>query len=155
MRLVLDTNVWLDWLVFDDPAVRPFREAVAQGLAAVLIDTVCEDELARALGYRFAHFTLDASAQAAALASCRAVVQRLAVGDTPTPPMLPVCRDPDDQKFLVLAAQARADLLLTRDKALLVLGRRRATPLPFRIATPASAAGLLSSGASVTLPGSP
>jgi putative PIN family toxin of toxin-antitoxin system len=155
MRLVLDTNVWLDWLVFDDPAVRPFRDAVAQGLAAVLIDTACEDELARALGYRFAHFTLDASAQAAALARCRAVVQHIEGAPAATLPGLPSCRDPDDQKFLVLAAQARADLLLTRDKALLVLGRRRATPLPFRIATPASAAGLLSSAASVTLPGSP
>ena len=27
MRLVLDTNVWLDWLIFDDPAIAPLRTA--------------------------------------------------------------------------------------------------------------------------------
>lgn len=141
MRLVLDTNVWLDWLVFDDPSIRPFAGAVAQAAAIVLIDAACEEELARALGYRFARFTLPAEAQALALARCRAIAQR--TGDDAPLARLPVCRDPDDQKFLVLAARARADLLLTRDKALLELGRPRAAPLPFRIATPAAAAGLL------------
>ena len=33
MRLVLDTNVWLDWLVFDDPALAPLKDAVAEMLA--------------------------------------------------------------------------------------------------------------------------
>ena len=28
-RLVLDTSVWLDWLVFEDPGVAPLREAAA------------------------------------------------------------------------------------------------------------------------------
>jgi len=146
LRLVLDTNVWLDWLVFDDPAIRPFAAAVAEGRATVLIDAACDDELARALGYRFARFTLDEAAQAAALSRCRAIAQRIDPTTAATPPMLPACRDPDDQKFLVLAARARADWLLTRDKALLVLARRRAVPLPFRIATPAAATGLLSCG---------
>ena len=49
MRLVLDTNVWLDWLVFDDPELAPVRAAVAQGLARVFIDAACEAELARVL----------------------------------------------------------------------------------------------------------
>lgn len=48
---------------------------------------------------------------------------------------LPRCSDPDDQKFLVLADVALADCLLTRDKALLKLGRAR-YGLPFRIAQP-------------------
>jgi predicted nucleic acid-binding protein len=34
------------------------------------------------------------------------------------------CTDPDDQKFLDAAFSAAADLLLTRDKALLKLARR-------------------------------
>lgn len=38
LRLVLDTNVWLDWLVFDDPAIAPVKATVVEGRAAVFID---------------------------------------------------------------------------------------------------------------------
>jgi predicted nucleic acid-binding protein len=48
-----------------------------------------------------------------------------------------VCADPDDQKFLELARAAGAHALVTRDRALLVLRRRRSPPVPFRIVTPA------------------
>ena len=47
---------------------------------------------------------------------------------------LPVCRDPDDQPFLVLAEAGSADVLVTGDKALLDLhGRTK-----FKIETPTS-----------------
>jgi predicted nucleic acid-binding protein len=49
---------------------------------------------------------------------------------------LPVCRDPEDQKFLELANDCAAHFLVTRDRALLVLGRRKVQPLSFRIVTP-------------------
>ena len=73
MRLVLDTNVWLDWLVFGDPEVAPLRAAVEQGRARVFIDAACEAELARVLAYRLGRVSLDAAAQAACLAECRRV----------------------------------------------------------------------------------
>ncbi len=50
---------------------------------------------------------------------------------------LPRCRDPDDQKFLEVARDARAHLLVSKDKALLELVRGRRKSLPFRILTPA------------------
>ena len=56
---------------------------------------------------------------------------------------LPRCRDPDDQKFLELARDASAHYLVTKDKALLVLAKRRSAPLGFRIVTPARLAGLI------------
>lgn len=31
LRLVLDTNVWLDWLAFGDPSVAAIKSAVAAG----------------------------------------------------------------------------------------------------------------------------
>ncbi|MCW5605943.1 MAG: putative toxin-antitoxin system toxin component, PIN family, partial [Burkholderiales bacterium] len=49
---------------------------------------------------------------------------------------LPVCKDPDDQKFLELARDCRADFLITKDRDLLVFARRKFQPLPFRIVTP-------------------
>jgi putative PIN family toxin of toxin-antitoxin system len=136
-RLVLDTNVWLDWLVFGDPAAAPIRAAVAAGRAAIFIDEACAAELARVLAYPLGRRALDAAAQAAALAECRRFalpIERQGLNDEAMSP-LPRCRDPDDQKFLEAAAAARADMLITKDEALLELARRRAKP-PFRIVTP-------------------
>src|SRR5688572_5444439 len=100
LRLVLDTNVWLDWLVFDDPATAPIKAAVAAGTAGVFIDAACGEELERVLAYpRVA--TLDAAAQSACLAECLRVARATgaftrAQAATAT---LPLCSDADDQKF--------------------------------------------------------
>jgi uncharacterized protein len=136
MRLVLDTNVWLDWLVFDDPEAAPVRAAVRQGRARVFIDAACEAELARVLSGPLGRVRLDAAAQAACLAECRRAASPSA--GAPHECALPSCRDPDDQKFLELARDCRADLLLTKDRALLELARRT----PFRIVTPRAWAAL-------------
>ncbi|HEX6689888.1 MAG TPA: putative toxin-antitoxin system toxin component, PIN family [Burkholderiales bacterium] len=134
LRLVLDTNVWLDWLVFDDPALAPIRSAVSAGRAEVFIDDTCAAELARVLARKLGRRTLDAAAQAAALAEVRRVARPIVASGDPIP--LPKCRDSDDQKFLEAAAAAHADVLITKDEALLELSRRRTRPPPFRIVTP-------------------
>ena len=137
LRLVLDTNVWLDWLVFADPAAAPLRSAVAAGRAEIFIDEACAAELARVLAYPLGRRALDAAAQAACLAECRRLAQpieRQSLQDEGIN-RLPKCRDPDDQKFLEAAAAARADALITKDEALLELARRKTKP-PFRILTP-------------------
>jgi len=135
MRLVLDSNVWLDWLVFDDPSIAPLAAAQAAGTIMPCIDAACEAELARALGYRFGKLALDVQAQAACLERCRALASR---DWTPRRRALrlPDCRDPDDQKFLDLALACGAQALLTRDRALLEIGRRWKKSLPFAIVTP-------------------
>ena len=102
-RLVLDTNVWLDWLVFDDPGIAPIRDAAGARRVEVYIDAVCEAELAGVLARGFAKRVLDAKAQALCIAQCRRIAKRI---DAPAPApagMLPLCRDPDDQKFLEAA----------------------------------------------------
>ena len=132
MRLVLDTNVWLDWLVFKDPAVAPLQAAVAEGRVEILIDAACEAELARVLAYDLGRHSIDADAQAACLAVCRAVARFIETEKT-TNADLPRCEDPADQIFLEAALAARADCLVTKDRALLALGRRG---LPFRIVEP-------------------
>jgi predicted nucleic acid-binding protein len=132
VRLVLDTNVWLDWLVFDDAAISPIRAAVAAGRAEVFIDLACEAELERALGYDLGGRAVDV---AACLLECRRLTRRIASAvEEAERACLPACRDRDDQKFLEAALAAGAGFLLTRDRALLRLARRA---LPFRILTPA------------------
>jgi putative PIN family toxin of toxin-antitoxin system len=138
MKAVLDTQVWLDWLVFGDPSVEALRSAHAAGRLRVVIDAPCEAELARVLSYDFGRFTLDPDARRRCLAGVRDIAQRVASGPALD---LPRCRDPDDQKFLVLAAHARADLLITKDLALLALSGR---PLPFKVVRPGTCAALLS-----------
>jgi putative PIN family toxin of toxin-antitoxin system len=128
LRLVLDTNVWLDCLAFGDPSVAAIKSAVAAGSAEVFIDSECEAELERALGYDLGKkFTLHPTAQAACLAECRRVAQRIT---TPAPDaeraQLPACRDKDDQKFMDAALAAGAHFLVTKDRQLLDLARRTA-----------------------------
>ncbi len=132
LRLVLDTNVWLDWLVFDDAGIKPLQAAVAAGGAEIVINDACEAELLRVLGYPLQKWTLDAKQQASCITACRQVAQRM---ETHCAINLPDCADPDDQMFLELAAGAAANYLLSKDQALLVLAHRR-PPLPFHIVTP-------------------
>jgi putative PIN family toxin of toxin-antitoxin system len=100
------------------------------------MDAACEEELARVLARGFAKRTLDAKAQEACIAQCRRLSKRIAANlHDGERRQLPVCRDPDDQKFLEAALAAGASLLVTKDRALLELARRRSR-LPFRIVTP-------------------
>ena len=67
------------------------------------------------------------------------LVQLFPDGDAPP---LPRCKDKDDQKFLELSARCGADVLVSKDKALLKLRGR--TKLSFQIVGPAVASRLLS-----------
>jgi putative PIN family toxin of toxin-antitoxin system len=128
--LVLDTQVWLDWLVFDDRAVNNIRVAVQSRRAEIVMDAACEAELQRVLAYDLGRHSISPEAQLAALAVARSLSRRVevvAVDD------LPQCKDPDDQKFIELAFAAKANVLVTKDRELLKMKRR----VPFGIAPPA------------------
>lgn len=131
MRIVLDTNIWLDWLVFDDPAVMPLKAACSDGLVRIAIDAACMEELGRVLAYP--EFALDAATRTALFTQVRDCTYRV---DTRLLSPLPRCADPDDQKFLELARDAKADWLITKDKALLSLGKKRFAGTGFRIGLP-------------------
>lgn len=135
-RVVLDSNVWIDILVFDDPATRPIRAALERGALAAVIDGRCLTELEYVLDYP--QFQARAVDKAAALAT----VARLARLIMPPPadasaPPLPKCKDRDDQKFLELARAAQAAWLVSKDRALLKLAKRTARDFGFRISLPA------------------
>jgi putative PIN family toxin of toxin-antitoxin system len=138
LRLVLDTNIWLDWLVFDDAGAAPIKSAVAAARAQIFIDAACERELARVLAHlELDKNPLDSATQATLLEECRRLArmhEHREVNSAPEP--LPVCRDTSDQKFLELARDCGADFLVTKDAALLVLARRKIRRAPFQIVTP-------------------
>jgi putative PIN family toxin of toxin-antitoxin system len=136
---VLDTNVVLDWLVFDDPSARALIRAIDERRIALVTRDDCREELRRVL----AHAQLPASAaqRAAALARYDAVCVRYTGAHSCA--VLPLCRDRSDQKFLELARDAGAGWLVSKDHALLRLARRTAALGLFRILDAAAAKAVL------------
>lgn len=131
LPLVLDTNVVLDMLVFDDPAVRPLMRALEAGEVIAWADGDTLGELDYVLAYPT--FGLDEAARRAVSERYRSLV-RIVTGAPGTPlPPLPRCRDRDDQKFLVLAARVGAAWLVSKDKRVLSMADRPS--LPFGILT--------------------
>ena len=134
-RLVLDTNVWLDWLVFEDPATGPIRDAVVTRRAEVYADDAGEDELVRILARGFGKRSIVEQVQAACLDEFRRVARRIeAAASEAARSALPRCGDPDDQKFLEATLAAGAHYLISKDRK--VLDLRRKPGLPFRIILP-------------------
>jgi putative PIN family toxin of toxin-antitoxin system len=123
LRAVLDTNVTLDLLHFQDPAVAAIDAAVRAGRLAVMTSAACTEELRRVLAYP--EFGLDEAGRATLLARYRALA-RMSEMPGSQPPRLPRCADADDQKFLDLAWHCGAALLVSKDKAILRLARRMA-----------------------------
>lgn len=136
-RIVLDTNVLLDLLHFSDPTVMPIREAIESRRAQCYASQRTLSELDRVLSYR--QFHLGVSAQTALMTEYQSWINdpHIVVN---VHPKLPRCADPDDQMFLELAASIQADLLISKDKALLALRRRVSE---FMILTPEEAADFL------------
>lgn len=136
LRLVIDTNVVLDLFHFTDPVAAQLLAARQSGRAEFLSDAAALGELARVVGYP--EFGLSATAGEALVERYRRQIIEIEPGEVPK---LPKCRDKDDQKFLELAFRSQADLLVSKDKALLKLKGR--TNLPFRIVKPAEAVAAL------------
>jgi putative PIN family toxin of toxin-antitoxin system len=119
--LVLDTNVVLDLLVFQDPATEAVKRAMADGSLRWDSTAPMREELVRVLAYpqivkSLAYHTLDAAEVLAGFDAQATLV--------PVAPKAAVtCKDPDDQKFIDLAVAHKA-LLLSKDKAVLCMKKR-------------------------------
>jgi putative PIN family toxin of toxin-antitoxin system len=133
VRVVLDTNVLLSLFVFADSRFAPLRQRLVGGQLLALTDTRCLNEFRRVLAYPM--FSLDQPAQAAAF-DAYANLARLVPPTAGATAALPECTDTDDQKFLEVARDGQADWLVTSDKALLKLARRKQLANLFRILTP-------------------
>jgi putative PIN family toxin of toxin-antitoxin system len=135
-RVVLDSNVWIDILVFDDSATRPIHAALKRGDLDAVIDSRCLSELAHVLDYpQFVARAVDKAAALATVAQLARLAQPQAAPADGA--VLPKCKDRDDQKFLELAHAVKADWLISKDRALLKLNKRTARDFGLRIAEPA------------------
>ncbi|SPD64061.1 Predicted nucleic acid-binding protein, contains PIN domain [Cupriavidus taiwanensis] len=142
-RVVLDSNIWVDLLVFQDPHVEPIRAALEAGTIAPVIRADCREELRRVLAYpQFARFEID-------IGAALATVDRLASLEAAPPQAdcdalrLPRCKDTDDQKFVELAHFASAACLVSKDKAVLKLRSRLRRSSGVEVMTPPAFAAWL------------
>lgn len=125
---MLDTNVWLDLALFEDPGLDTLRRAIAGGELRIVASARMRDELA------------DVIARPLVLAQATAARRRRGAGEPsprealasfdrhtllvpPGPACGLVCRDADDQIFLDLAVAERARWLFSKDRAVLALAR--------------------------------
>lgn len=136
-RVVLDTNVLVSLYVFADSRFAPLRVRIESGEWQAVTNDACFGEFRRVLGYPL--FALTQTQQADALAAYAGSVAHHDGLPAAAAVVLPRCKDRDDQKFLELARDGRADWLVTADKDLLRLARRDRLRGLFRILTPDAA----------------
>ena len=140
IRVVLDTNVLLSlWVFSRSPAgsrLQSLRNLIENGQLQAWTRSDCLAEFKRVLNYP--EFALSRAQQAEIFAEYQCSVQLFAAVEATDVARhdLPRCKDPDDQKFLELAVECQAALLLTSDKALLKLARHRRIGGRFRILAP-------------------
>ena len=132
--VVLDTNILLDLWVYDDAAVEPLREHLQAGGLRWLATPSMREELRRVLDYPHIAARLAARPQKAQVVLDAFDAHAQLQPDAPRAPY--VCKDPDDQKFIELAAAIDADALVTKDKLLLKLARKTRKLALFRILSP-------------------
>ncbi|HWW05408.1 putative toxin-antitoxin system toxin component, PIN family [Collimonas sp.] len=135
-RIVIDTNVCLDLFVFRDPRWSGLMAALQSGEVEAVTRADCRQEWQMVLHYP--HLPITDETRPAINAEFDALISCLEAGAlTPrTDILLPICTDPDDQKFLELALGAQATTLITKDKALLKLARKTAKAGLFAIIPP-------------------
>ncbi|HKO87081.1 MAG TPA: putative toxin-antitoxin system toxin component, PIN family, partial [Burkholderiales bacterium] len=124
--VVLDTNVLVSLLIFEDERFDCLKAAWGQQRIQVFSNDAVRQELARVLQYPAFVGRTDPE-QVLAFYDGHVLSGDAIAG------ALPLCRDPDDQKFIALAA-GTASFLITDDKQLLRMRRR----VPFQIETPLS-----------------
>jgi|SRR5450830_346657 len=131
-KVVIDTNVCLDLFVFNDPRWAKLVAGIESGEIEAVTRSDCRDEYNIVLHYK--HLPLDDDSRPLAAARFDQMIKVVAPPDNGV--KLPVCSDKADQKFLEIARDAGAEVLITKDKALLKLARRLAREGMFKVMLP-------------------
>lgn len=125
IRVVLDTNSVLMPITRTTSSDIWLREAWEQQRIVPLISNDTEAELIRVL--RNHRFGIPEEQITDAATAYLDYCERVSI--LGPPPETPICRDPSDQMFLVLAHQAATDYLVTKDPDLLTLSEESEIPI--------------------------
>lgn len=121
-RCVLDTQVVLDWVLFNDPRVRFWVQAIESGQVRWLYCGAMQDKALRVVHYPALAKRQEPAVSMQNVTACFSRWGELCA--SPPAQQHLVCTDPDDQMFLDLALAQGATTLLSRDRAVLQLARR-------------------------------
>ncbi|NJM43646.1 MAG: PIN domain-containing protein [Brachymonas sp.] len=145
--LILDTNIVLDLLLFQDPRCQPLHQALTQGKVQWIATPHMRNELERVLTY--AHISVKLEFYQKSSSDILALFDRYSqIVEAPSTRAPFACKDADDQVFIDLAAAwadhfsttptspassrvavsstQRAIHLLSKDKAVLSMRKRLA-----------------------------
>ena len=116
-RLVLDTNVILDLLVFKDPSTEPIRLLLDANQVDAVRTPASMAELIDVIGRpTFKLSQADQETIVQAWETSSRLLENTAIESAPF-----TCRDPDDQVFINMAYSLRPALLLSKDLRVLEL----------------------------------
>ena len=111
MRVVIDSNVWISALVFGGKPRQVLEKCVKNG-DEIIVSSELIGEIRRIIKHKFTDFINDFEDLLMVLKQFLVYYQ---IGENP----VNVCRDPNDNFLLELAAKARVKTIVSGDKDLL------------------------------------
>lgn len=123
MRAVIDTNIALDVLLFQEPQAQPLRAALQAGQVQWLATARMREELQRVLAYP--HIAVRMQFYQRTVPHIMAQYDAWTTATEAAPRCACICKDTDDQCFIDLAV-AHGALLLSKDAQVLKLRKRLA-----------------------------
>lgn len=117
---ILDTNIWLDWLVFQNDTLDELKAAWRNQSFEIIYTDEMLEEWMDVIGR--AQFKLSTEQQTQKTADLEAIARRVETLGKPLNPI--ACKDKDDQIFIDTALMYGAVWLISKDKHLLMLKNR-------------------------------
>jgi uncharacterized protein len=145
-NVILDCNVWLDWLLFNDSCVQWARHLKSDGAINLIATEPMRSELLDVLqrpsvGLKFISRSSFRTIEAM-MTEFDSRITLLPAPELATSLALPQCKDKDDQMFVELAVSSQA-MLVTKDRALLALASKLRKFHQINVGTPLAISKLL------------
>lgn len=120
MKIILDTNIYISSLLFGGNSKKVFDICFLQH--EVIISAFILEEIRRVLVSKFSESITETIQLSDLLKNQAILIEPLGLKPA-------LCRDPDDDHILWLAKSAKADMIITGDKDLLVLKKYEQTSI--------------------------
>ncbi len=122
MKVVIDTNVLVSGAFFSGPPYEILLACATGNLQLVLSLEILEEYRRAGLSFLHTHSDVDFEGLIGILLKNAVVLEKPGLKH-------PVCRDPDDDKFIACALGGSADVIISGDKDLLAVANMIEVPI--------------------------